>query len=149
MYKKILAPLDGSTRAETILLHVEELARCCDAKVVFLQVVEPMLRVTGLEPDYAALYLQGFMRRKREAEAYLDTLQREFRAKGIDAGGRITSGSVVEGILNAAEREGADLIAMASHGRTGLGRVFYGSVAAGILHRVDRPLLLIRSQHGD
>ena len=45
-----------------------------------------------------------------------------------------------------AARENADLIAMASHGRTGLGRVFYGSVAAGVLHRADRPLLLIRAQ---
>jgi nucleotide-binding universal stress UspA family protein len=42
-------------------------------------------------------------------------------------------------------QEEADLIAMASHGRSGLSRVFYGSVAAGVLHRVDRPLLLIRS----
>jgi nucleotide-binding universal stress UspA family protein len=52
----------------------------------------------------------------------------------------------VEAIINAAEREDADLIAIASHGRSGLSGVFYGSVAAGVLHRVDRPLLLIRSR---
>ena len=40
----------------------------------------------------------------------------------------------------------ADLIAMASHGRTGMSQVFYGSVAAGVLHRVDRPLLLVRAR---
>lgn len=51
-----------------------------------------------------------------------------------------------EAILDTADREGADLIAFASHGRIGLSRVFYGSVAAGALHRADRPLLLIRSQ---
>jgi nucleotide-binding universal stress UspA family protein len=55
-------------------------------------------------------------------------------------------GAIVAEIIDAAEREGADLIAMASHGRTGLARVFYGSVAAGVLHRVDRPLLLVRSE---
>ncbi|MCB0137738.1 MAG: universal stress protein, partial [Caldilineaceae bacterium] len=55
------------------------------------------------------------------------------------------SGPVVTAILDVAEREKADLIAMASHGRTGLSRVFYGSVAAGILHKADRPLLLIRA----
>ena len=43
-------------------------------------------------------------------------------------------------------QEDADLIAMASHGRTGLARVFYGSVATGVLHKVDRPLLLIRAE---
>jgi nucleotide-binding universal stress UspA family protein len=52
-------------------------------------------------------------------------------------------------VLKAAEETGADLLAMASHGRGGIGRVFYGSVAAGILHRVDRPLLLIRSRQMD
>jgi nucleotide-binding universal stress UspA family protein len=45
-----------------------------------------------------------------------------------------------------ADREQADLIAMASHGRTGLARVFYGSVASGVLNQADRPLLLIRTQ---
>ena len=48
-------------------------------------------------------------------------------------------GPVVQEIITCAEQKAADLIAMASHGRTGLARVFYGSVAAGILHRVDRP----------
>jgi nucleotide-binding universal stress UspA family protein len=45
-----------------------------------------------------------------------------------------------------AARQGADLIAMTSHGRGGLPRVFYGSVAASVLQRVDRPLLLVRSR---
>jgi len=56
---------------------------------------------------------------------------------------------VVEGIINMAAREGVDLIALASHGRSGLSRVFYGSVAAGLLHRVDRPLLIIRSRNSE
>jgi nucleotide-binding universal stress UspA family protein len=55
-------------------------------------------------------------------------------------------GPVVEAILTTAECEKVDLIAMASHGRTGLAQVFYGSVAAGVLNRIDRPLLLVRSQ---
>ena len=149
MYKTILVPLDGSNRAEAILRHVEELAHRYDAKVVFLQVVEPLLQLVSLEQGYATLCMQGFLRRKKEAEAYLDALQREFRVKDIDTRACIRSGPIVEEILNAAEREGADLIAMASHGRTGLGRVFYGSVAAGVLSRVDRPLLLIRSRDGE
>jgi nucleotide-binding universal stress UspA family protein len=53
---------------------------------------------------------------------------------------------VVEGIIAVAASEEVDLIAMASHGRGGLARVFYGSVAAGVLQRIDRPLLLIRSR---
>jgi nucleotide-binding universal stress UspA family protein len=59
----------------------------------------------------------------------------------------VESGNVVETIIRVAAEESADLIAMASHGRGGLSRVFYGSVAAGTLQQVDRPLLLIRSRH--
>ena len=55
-------------------------------------------------------------------------------------------GAVVEAIIAAAARHEVDLIALASHGHSGLAQVFYGSVAAGVLQRVDRPLLLVRSQ---
>ena len=83
-------------------------------------------------------------RRSKQAESCLAALQGEFREKGIRGpGGRVVHGPVVQAIIDAVEREGADLIALASHGRSGLSRVFYGSVAAGVLHRVDRPLLLI------
>ena len=89
---------------------------------------------------------EEFERRTKQAESYLAALQGEYREKGIEVRMRVVYGSAVEAILHAAEREGADLIAMASHGRTGLSQVFYGSVAAGVLHRVDRPLLLVRSR---
>jgi nucleotide-binding universal stress UspA family protein len=65
--------------------------------------------------------------------------------KGINTQINICHGAVVEEIIKVAENEKVDIIALASHGRTGLSRVFYGSVAAGILHRIDRPLLLVRS----
>ncbi|MDP8287440.1 MAG: universal stress protein [Candidatus Electryonea clarkiae] len=48
--------------------------------------------------------------------------------------------------MEIADREDIDLIAMASHGRSGLSRVYYGSVAASLLHLVDRPLLLVRAE---
>ena len=85
-------------------------------------------------------------RRVKEAKSYLAARQGEFRQKGVEATTWVAHGPIVAEIINAAEREGADLIAMASHGRTGLARVFYGSVAAGVLHRIDRPLLLIRAE---
>jgi len=58
---------------------------------------------------------------------------------------QVSYGPVVEGIIDIAKSQEADLIAIASHGRSGLSMVFYGSVAAGILHRADRPLLVVRS----
>ena len=146
MYNTILVPLDGSKRAEAILPHVEELAQRYDARVIFLQVVEPIPIIVGPEGALVALRQEELERRTKQAESYLAALQGEFRKKGIEARTRVAYGPVVEAIINAAEREGADLIAIASHGRSGLSQVFYGSVAAGVLHRVDRPLLLVRSQ---
>ena len=146
MYNTILVPLDGSKRAEVILRHVEELAQRYDAKVIFLRVVEPHPIIAGPGAAIMAMDQLGLERWTKQAESYLAALQGEFREKGIEARTRVVYGPVVEAIINAAEREGADLIAMASHGRSGLPQVFYGSVAAGVLHRVDRPLLLIRSR---
>ena len=147
MYDVILVPLDGSKRAEAILRHVEEIAQRFDAKVIFLQVVEPTPPTQTLGPlGDIGLYQENLEEQIELAESYLSTLRGEFREKGIEARTHVAYGTVVETIVNAAQRESADLIAMASHGRSGLSRVFYGSVAAGVLHRVDRPLLLIRSQ---
>ena len=81
----------------------------------------------------------------QRAKDYLAGLKEEFREKDIPAKLFVEEGPVVGSIISVAEREGVDLIAMASHGRTGLSHVFYGSVAAGVLHLVNRPLLLIRA----
>lgn len=145
MYKKILVPLDGSKRAEVILPHVESLAKCYHAEVVFLGVVEPVPIIVPYNGMYPQFDEQQHLQRIDEMEAYLAGQRGEFRENGISAQMQVGHGPVVEEIIAAAECEDVDLIAMASHGRTGLPRVFYGSVAAGVLHRVDRPLLLIRS----
>jgi len=148
MYHKILVPLDGSKRAERILPHVEELARRYKAKIIFLQVVENKMVAT---PEGAFINLSGqeFDQAKKQAEKHLRGIQGEFREKNIESQAHVIYGPVVEGIISIAAQKGVDLIALASHGRGGLSRVFYGSVAAGLLHRVDRPLLIIRSRKSE
>lgn len=146
MYKTILVPLDGSPRAELILTHAEALAAAFGAKLVLLQVVEPSVSIVtpyDMVPYYDPKEAERMI---DEAKAYLASKEGELRAEGIEATSCVENGPIVAGILDVAEREGADLIAMASHGRTGLGRVFYGSVAAGVLHKADRPLLLVRAE---
>ncbi len=138
MYKTILVPLDGSKRAEAILPHAEEMARRFSAKIVFMQVVE--------YHTISELNIPEFAQHTEKASFYLKMRSGEFSQKGIETKNLIELGPVVNTIINVAAREEADLIAMASHGRTGLSRVFYGSVAAGVLQQVDRPLLLVRSQ---
>ncbi|MBE9479427.1 MAG: universal stress protein [Chloroflexi bacterium] len=146
MYQVILVPLDMSRRAERILPHVEDLAHRYDAIVIFLYVLESNNEIVGPNGSQVALSEEVVRKRKKEAEIYLASWQGEFREKGIAARTRLEYGPVVATIINVAEREKVDLIAMASHGRGGVSRVFYGSVAAGVLQRVDRPLLFIRSR---
>ena len=145
MYHKILVPLDGSKRAEKILPHVEELAIRYKIKVIFFQVIEYKTIATP-EGAFINYSDQEFDQIKKQAETYLEGIQEAFRLKDIESQTLVTYGPVVESIINMAAQEGVDLIALASHGRGGLSRVFYGSVAAGLLHRVDRPLLIIRSR---
>lgn len=145
MYKIILVPLDGSRRAEAILAHVEELARLSRAKVLLLTALEHKPRVSG-EGIQSHIDEGELQRKMKQAESYLANLSEKFRQKDIQAQPVVAYGPAVDVITKVAEEEGADLIAIASHGRTGLERVFYGSIAAGLLHVVNRPLLIVRSR---
>ena len=147
MYHKILVPLDGSQRGEHILPHVAEMARRYEAEVIFLQVITSDAIIT--DPYQALAYIEMdalFTQYEKEARSYLTGWQANFNGQKIAARVCVERGGVVNTIIEVAEREEVDLIAMSSHGRTGLTRAFYGSVAAGVLNRVDRPLLLIRSR---
>lgn len=148
MYNTILVPLDGSQRAEVILSHVIELAKKFSAKVILLESVEQKLIYTGdLEVSAVSKQDEELARQTHTAESYIKGVQGKLEQQGIQVITRIMQGPPVEAIIEIAKKENADLIAIASHGRSGLGRVFYGSVAAGILQRVDRPLLIIRSSN--
>lgn len=145
MYSKILVPLDGSKRAEAILPYVESLAKSYGAHVILLRVIEPHSRYVNPMSAQVVIEQDIFRQETEEVETYLINQQDKLHQKGISSRVFVAYGPVVEEIIKAAEAEKADLIAIASHGRTGLSRVFYGSVVAGVLHRIDRPLLIIRS----
>ena len=146
MYNTILVPLDTSKRAEAILPHVENLALKYKAKVIFMKVIDlPPVRITHSRKPIEQHRKDLEVLEKQDGE-YLADILRVFRGKGIDATTHLTQGPVVEEIIATAEQKGADLIAIASHGRGGLSRAFYGSVSAALLQRIDRPLLLVRSR---
>jgi nucleotide-binding universal stress UspA family protein len=145
MYKTILVPVDGSKRAEAIFSYVEKLARMNDAKAIFLRVEEEPILLGRDEIIQIDKYREDYEARIILSKAYLDTLKTTFREKGIHAVTRLAYGSVVKAILTVAAETGADLIALATHGLSGLARVSYGSVAAGVLQAADIPILLIRS----
>lgn len=146
MYKSILVPLDGSTRAEKILSHVKKLSLCTGAKVILMQVIVPVYYMIDPQVSYVNINIEETQWRIDEAKDYLGKTAKEFSDKKLKVEIRVEQGPVVETIIDVARAEDASLIALASHGRSGLGQVFYGSVAAGILQRVDRPLLVVRSR---
>jgi len=145
MYQTILVPLDGSRRAEAILGHVEDMAKRDNAKVVFLKVEEEPIMLDRDEVIDIDRYHVAFERQKERSQAYLDGIKARFNGRDIQADTRLAFGPVVKAVLKTASETGADLIAMATHGISGLARVSYGSVAAGVLQAAELPILLIRS----
>jgi nucleotide-binding universal stress UspA family protein len=145
MYQRILVPLDGSKRAEAILDHVEDIAIGDRVKIFFFKVEEEPIMLELDEVIDIEKYHETFVKKIAFSQEYLDDLQDKFNEKGIDADTKLAYGSVVKAILNAVAETDADLIAMATHGLSGLARVSYGSVAAGVLQAADIPILLIRS----
>lgn len=134
MYESILVPLDGSKCAESILSHVEEMAGKLGARVILLTCIEQQLVFSGdLEISAITQTGEDMAQRTHAAKSYLQQVQTRLEQQGIKGSTAIMQGPPVEAILTAAAHENASLIAIASHGRSGFGRVFYGSVAAGIL----------------
>ena len=146
MYNKILVPLDGSKRAEAVLPHAMEMANRYGAEIIFLRVEELYVMLEWDEVVDLAKCHEKFDTRKKASESYLDQIKSEFRDKGIKTDTRVVYGPVVKSILTIAEEMDVGIIIMASHGLSGLPRTFYGSVTAGVLQKIDRPLLIIRTR---
>ena len=147
MYDNILVPLDGSARAEKILDHVIEMATRFEVEVILLQVlaqemplVSPYDSMIDITPELE------MVEEKTEARTYLDDICERLENVNIQTRCRVEVGPIVDTIINVAKEMDVDMVAMASHGRSGLARVLYGSVASGVLEKIDRPLFLIRAQ---
>jgi nucleotide-binding universal stress UspA family protein len=153
MYRTIVVPLDTSKRAERIFPHVEALCGIKMGKVILVHVVEPeafppspAVPSSGAAQVTPQAYVEQLEALRVAGEEYLSEIQTILKTKDIDAEVIIETGPAAERIVHVSEERDADLIAIASHGRTGLPRVFFGSVAAGVLHRSETPLLLVRSR---
>jgi nucleotide-binding universal stress UspA family protein len=142
-YKRVLVALDGSTACEAVLRFLMEIAGPLDMTVMLLHVLEPITPqiVEG------TLVLDDVEARRHEAEEYLATISAALRSQAVNTAWAIRRGRPADEILAAAQEGGADLIAMATHGRTGVGRLLFGSVAEAVLRRATVPVFMIRSPH--
>jgi len=136
-HERILVPLDGSGCAENIISRVEELAAVKEAGVCLLRVVSART-FPGVDSTEAQV------RVVREAEEYLQGLKEHLRAKGLDVDTHVRYGDDAEEILDHAAQKEIDLIAMSTHGRSGVKRFFLGSVAEKVLRHAPKPVYLVR-----
>jgi nucleotide-binding universal stress UspA family protein len=156
-YEKILVPLDGSPLAEAVLPHVQALAQKLGSEIVLFQAVPTFaetLRVVspGADDSEAAIQVSlDLARQQKEAEhasakAYLQRTSEGLAAAGARVTTLVKEGPAALAILEAAAQTGSDLIAISTHGRTGLRRVVLGSVTDEVLRTSGRPILVIRPQ---
>lgn len=137
--QKILLPLDGSPLAESVLPTVRELAQPFGAALTLLRVIPPYLGPSMRAEEKISA------RDRAEVEAYLRTTQQALQEAGIGVETVVRVGDPAQEILNYAEAGEIDLIALATHGRTGLSRWLIGSVAEKILRGSTLPVLLYRA----
>ena len=141
-HKRVLVALDGSPSAEAVLRFVLDIAGPLDMTVLLLRVLEPTpaLSVEGT----IAMGFDDLELRRREAAEYLTSLAGRLQAKGVTTTCEVREGRAAPEILAAARASKADLLAMATHGRTGLGRLLFGSVAEEVLRGAPVPVFMIR-----
>jgi nucleotide-binding universal stress UspA family protein len=158
-YQRIVVPLDGSELAARALIHAETLATLANARLVLIQVVpssamlvsETTMSSTGLglptvDPFFSAAQYDSIEDTLNdEAQAILNEAAAPLRARNLQVDTVILMGAPADAILTYATQEKADMIVMSTHGRSGLSRLVYGSVAEAILRRAPCPILLIRA----
>jgi len=137
MFKKILVPLDGSQTAEKILPRVGKLVEFCRAEVHLLRVVVSY-KIDPKEERKEREELVG------EAWAYLEKIVARLRKRKVKAFAVVAYGKDAVQICDFARKNRFDLIAMATHGRSGLSRWALGSVADKVLSCSNVPVMLFR-----
>lgn len=147
MYQKVLVPLDGSQLAECVLPHVNAIAGGCGVKsVIFARVVEPFVPpVTGGEAFNAQDLEKIEQSNEAEVRQYLASLRSRISYNGTNTQSVMLYGRVAETITEYADKNGIDLIIIATHGRSGVSRWVWGSVADRILRSICVPVLMVRA----
>ena len=146
MYTQILTPLDGSDLSEQVLPYVQFLATGLSLPITLLLDVEPETPTVGqaLNPALHAHETDDY--RTSQAQAYLERQAGPLREAGLSVITTVPHKEPAAAIIEEAAQDPGALIAMASHGRSGIARWWMGSVADKVLHSADNPLLLVRSQ---
>ena len=141
---KVLVPLDGSPLSESIIGYVQRLVSH-DVELLLLHVVPPRpMPLSGVAAPGAYAEEKARAEDAERAGPYVEALARRLHAEGWAARTRMESGHAAEVILRTAAETGVDLIAMSTHGRTGLARLVMGSHTGHMLRQQIAPMMIVR-----
>jgi nucleotide-binding universal stress UspA family protein len=144
-YRRVLVPVDGSPVAEGVIPFLLDIAGPLDMQMILLRVVTPVLPPA----DAGAPLVEDLAARTAEARDYLATIAADLLGRGVRVQTRVRSGTPVTEILAAARDSAVDLIAMTTHGRRGVSRLVFGSVAESVVRLAECPILLVRLTAAD
>jgi nucleotide-binding universal stress UspA family protein len=147
MYKKILVPLDGSELSESILEHVITITTDCKVPKVILMRVRKSLdkdvRI-ALDPETALELDQTY---HDDAANYLKSIAKALEQKDISVKIEVLEGDPAKEILKYSKNNDVDLIIMSTHGRSGVSRIVFGSVADKVIRQTEAPVLIRPASH--
>ena len=148
MYQRIMVPMDGSELAECVLPHVETIAKGCQVtEVVFVKVVENVkkamspLEIRITEEQINKYHLEA----KARAEDYLKKLVARVNLDGVKVQWKVLDGYIADELVSYATESGVDFIIIATHGHSGIGRWYFGSVADRVVRSACVPVLAVRA----
>jgi nucleotide-binding universal stress UspA family protein len=172
-YKKVVVPLDGSKLAEVVLPHLEEIAAGCRIEEIELITVTESMKVDVPRSEPVEQYKTKFAvgdrstgriyradsvsllkvplnigKMAKTGRDYLIKIAGRLEKKGLKANITVLVGNVAEEIVHFADEENADLIVMASHGRSGISHWAIGSIAEKVFRATNIPLLLVKPKPG-
>jgi len=152
MYERILVALDGSELAERVVPHVEVLAPAFHSTLILLRATTPpetLIAQVSVGLDVAAPVVVDptplIEAELEEVQTYLARITSRLREAGLNVQTEHPEGPAAQAIVERARELGVSLIAMTTHGRGGLGRLIFGSVADEVLKSATCPILLVRA----
>jgi nucleotide-binding universal stress UspA family protein len=141
--KRILVPLDGSQMSESSLKTVQPMAARLGAEIVLFQAIEPVRYVPGFETMVPNVVLPSDEEVKQSAAKYLSGIEAPINKSGVKTSIAVVADAPAEAILDYAESGDIDLIAMTTHGFSGIKRWVFGSTTEKIIQAASKPVLVI------
>ena len=155
MFKNILVPLDGSNVAEVVLATIKGLAKELGAHVSLVRVVDTSAIVRSVVPassdigvvtdDLQSIIDESIEAELKDAEDYLAGVAKGFTADAIEVSTQVRQGVAGDEIIAAIDEEHIDVAAVATHGRSGISRTIFGSVADHLIRESGKPVLVIKA----